>query len=255
MYYPMITECVVGDGLCVVSQDLAQDLPQEQVALNHVLEDARKLDPLLKDQQARAVLGALGLTGGKPLQTIGSLSGGEKARVALAKFALRPANLLFLDESSNHLDVPTIHMLADCMKAFPGAVVLVSHDRPFVERLQPTHVAHCKGGKLQLFARELVEADWDMGVGEDAARLEAATAALAAPPVLAGDGMAMRGGKKNSGGEGAGAKGGPPTKGGPAGGASSLAAKKVPAGLAAQAPTPGMGAPTPMKSGKKKGKK
>jgi ATPase subunit of ABC transporter with duplicated ATPase domains len=59
----------------------------------------------------RAALGALGLTGSLALQTIGSLSGGEKARVALAVFALVPANVLLLDEASNHLDAATLEVL------------------------------------------------------------------------------------------------------------------------------------------------
>jgi ABC-type thiamine transport system ATPase subunit len=61
-------------------------------------------------QRARAVMGALGLSGSKALQKIGTMSGGEKARVALAMFVLVPHNLLILDEPSNHLDVATVEV-------------------------------------------------------------------------------------------------------------------------------------------------
>lgn len=72
---------------------------------------ARITDPSLTLEKVRAALGALGLTGSLPLQQIGSLSGGEKARVALAVFALVPANVLLLDEASNHLDAATLEVL------------------------------------------------------------------------------------------------------------------------------------------------
>ena len=61
-------------------------------------------DITISDKDARTVMGGLGLEGDKSLRKIEALSGGEKARVALAMFALKPSNLYFLDEVSNHLD-------------------------------------------------------------------------------------------------------------------------------------------------------
>ena len=71
-------------------------------------EKVRQKDPTISDETARKALGALGLTGEKSLRKVGHLSGGEKARVALASFVLIPHNLLLLDEPSNHLDVTTL---------------------------------------------------------------------------------------------------------------------------------------------------
>lgn len=81
-----------------------------KVALDYVSARARESDVTITLEKCRQALGALGLTGSLALQTIGSLSGGEKARVALALFALVPANVLLLDEASNHLDIATLEV-------------------------------------------------------------------------------------------------------------------------------------------------
>jgi len=94
--------------LGVFTQDLAQELDPHRRAVDLVLEHAREGDDgdvLISDQDARNVLGGLGLQGDKALRLVGQLSGGEKARVALAMFALKPSNLYLLDEVSNHLDI------------------------------------------------------------------------------------------------------------------------------------------------------
>ncbi|MFO1464170.1 MAG: ABC-F family ATP-binding cassette domain-containing protein [bacterium] len=66
---------------------------------------------------------------------VGRLSGGEQSRLLLAKLMLRPANLLVLDEPTNDLDIATLEILQDCLKDFPGAVLLVSHDRYFLNEV------------------------------------------------------------------------------------------------------------------------
>ena len=84
-------------------------------------------------------LGALGLSGGAAKdRLIGQLRGGEKARVALAAFVLRPVNVLLLDEASNHLDVAAIDALTDALRGWDGAVVAVTHNRTFADALEPT---------------------------------------------------------------------------------------------------------------------
>jgi ATP-binding cassette, subfamily F, member 3 len=87
---------------------LAQELDITKRAVDLVTAYAREGphgDVFVSDQDARSVLGRLGLSGDKALRPISALSGGEKARVALAMFALLPSNLYLLDEVSNHLDM------------------------------------------------------------------------------------------------------------------------------------------------------
>jgi ATP-binding cassette subfamily F protein uup len=68
-------------------------------------------------------------------QLVGDLSGGEQARVRIAQLMVQPADLLFLDEPTNDLDIPALEVLEDSLAAFPGALVLVSHDRELLDRL------------------------------------------------------------------------------------------------------------------------
>jgi ATP-binding cassette subfamily F protein uup len=69
------------------------------------------------------------------LQPISSLSGGERARAHIAAMMLEPADILVLDEPTNDLDIPTLEVLEEAVESFPGAVVLVTHDRAMLERL------------------------------------------------------------------------------------------------------------------------
>ena len=143
------------------SQDLAQDLDQKAKAVDLVTASVREFDPTLSDERARAVLGALGLRKEKATRLIENLSGGEKARVALAQFVLIPNNLLLLDEPSNHLDKETVSVLVKALNKFEGAVLVISHDKAFLEELEPTHVLTVREGNAILEQRSLVDSDWD----------------------------------------------------------------------------------------------
>ncbi|CAM9838995.1 unnamed protein product, partial [Chrysoparadoxa australica] len=158
----------VGDGvdMGVFTQDLAQDLPQDAIAVDHVLETVRVKDISISDQEARSVLGALGLTGPKALRSIGFLSGGEKARVCLAQFILGGHNLLLLDEPSNHLDGGTLEALLSALKGWKGCVVVISHNQPFVEALNPSHTALVKDGTLTYHERAPLPEDWGDAKGK-----------------------------------------------------------------------------------------
>jgi len=152
-------------SLGMFAQDLAQELPGNMAAVDYVCQSARQYDALLSDTEVRTIMGTLGLTGPKATRPIGTLSGGEKARVALATFCLTPHNVLLLDEPTNHLDVGAVACLLDALERYPGTVLVVSHDRPFCEAVACTHVAFVAHGKVNMEERSLNEADWT--VSED----------------------------------------------------------------------------------------
>ena len=137
----------IGEGLRVgvFTQDLARDLPAESSALDCGLAAA----PSASRERVRSALGALGLSGEAALRPIASLSGGERARVALARFALRPSNALLLDEPTNHLDAVTVGVLARALGEFEGCLLMATHDRYLVETVA-THVAHVRQGRVTL---------------------------------------------------------------------------------------------------------
>ena len=122
----------------------------EETPLVHVLKVARAADPTVTELTARSVLGALGLSGSAAKdRKIGELSGGEKARVALAAFVLRPVNVLLLDEASNHLDTAAIDALTGALRGWDGAVVAVTHNKTFADALEPTFVARVEAGAMK----------------------------------------------------------------------------------------------------------
>ena len=152
----------------VFTQDLAQELDVSARAIDLVTEHARtgvNGDITISDEKARGAMGRLGLGDEKPMRKVGELSGGEKARVALSMFALKPSNLLLLDEPSNHLDIEMIEALGEALNSWggkDGSVVVVSHDRNFCEQVGFTHVATVDGGSLRIEERELTDGDWQM---------------------------------------------------------------------------------------------
>jgi ATP-binding cassette subfamily F protein uup len=83
---------------------------------------------------------------------VGQLSGGERARVHLARLMLCPADLLLLDEPTNDLDIPTLEILEESLEEFPGAVVLVTHDRFLLERVATELLTLDGRGGVECFA-------------------------------------------------------------------------------------------------------
>ncbi|MEW5302176.1 MAG: hypothetical protein WDW36_004981 [Sanguina aurantia] len=172
----------IGDGvkMAYFSQDLAQDLPLEKTGLDYVMDSARESDKSITMEKCRAALGALGLQGSMPMAKIGVLSGGEKARVALAAFALVPCNVLLLDEASNHLDAQTINVLTGALQKFEGAIVAITHNQSFANSLNATHILRVANGAAVLSANMgLSDADFDHRpvVVEEAESTPAAAAA------------------------------------------------------------------------------
>jgi ATP-binding cassette subfamily F protein 3 len=108
-------------------------------------------------------LGKFGFSGDEVKRSTDSLSGGERARVALALITLQGSNLLALDEPTNHLDVESIEALEDALEDFPGTVLLVSHDRALLRELT-TRVWAFEGSRLLDFPGPFV--DWERKVSE-----------------------------------------------------------------------------------------
>jgi ATP-binding cassette subfamily F protein 3 len=100
--------------------------------------------------QVRSLLGSFCFSNDAVFKEVGKLSGGEKARLALALMLLQPCNLVVLDEPTNHLDIPAKQMLEDALIEYEGAVLVVSHDRYFISRVA-NRIVEIRDGELVLY--------------------------------------------------------------------------------------------------------
>src|SRR5947199_8073001 len=108
-------------------------------------------------QQLRTLLGMFGLHGEIAFQDAGTLSGGEKTKLALAQLVAGRHNLLLLDEPTNNLDPPSRHAVGQALSGWPGSMVLVSHDTGFVEELAPDKVLLLPDGTVDHWSDDLLE--------------------------------------------------------------------------------------------------
>ena len=122
-------------GYNVISSFYAQHQLESLNLANNPLEELQQTAPEESDTYLRSLLGAFLLKGDDVFKKIKVLSGGEKARVALAKTILDKANFLLLDEPTNHLDIQSVNVLVDVLNRYEGTYIVVSHDRYFLSRI------------------------------------------------------------------------------------------------------------------------
>ncbi|MEB3241181.1 MAG: ABC-F family ATP-binding cassette domain-containing protein [Synechococcus sp.] len=127
-------------------QNQAEALDLGKTVINTLFEAV----PDWTQTQVRSLLGSFCFSNDAVFKEVGKLSGGEKARLALALMLLSPCNLLVLDEPTNHLDIPAKQMLEDALMDYEGAALLVSHDRTFIARVA-NRIVELRDGELVLY--------------------------------------------------------------------------------------------------------
>jgi ATP-binding cassette, subfamily F, member 3 len=127
-------------------QNQAEALNLQKTVLDTIHDEV----PKWTNEEVRTLLGSFLFSGDTVFKKVESLSGGEKARLALAKMLLQPANLLILDEPTNHLDIPAKEMLEEAIQNYDGSVIVVSHDRYFISQVA-NKIVEIRDGELRLY--------------------------------------------------------------------------------------------------------
>jgi ATP-binding cassette subfamily F protein 3 len=187
---PIAGRIVQGKGLAIgyFAQQELDVLRPDEGPLAHLVRLARDVGPPAREQELRDYLGSFRFGGEMIDQAVGSLSGGEKARLVLAMLVWQRPNLLLLDEPTNHLDLPTREALSIALNEYEGTVMLVSHDRALLREVCDEFWLVAGGGvqpfdgDLDDYQRWLLEQSRE---AQRAARGERAATAAAAPPVAA----------------------------------------------------------------------
>ncbi|HSI66786.1 MAG TPA: ABC-F type ribosomal protection protein [Planococcus sp. (in: firmicutes)] len=129
---PLAGDIHYGTGIQFGYYDQEQaNLTSDKLVLNELWDDY----PQINEKDIRGILGRFLFSGDDVLKPVSALSGGEKARVALAKLMMQQANVLLLDEPTNHLDLDSKEVLENALIDYPGTILFVSHDRYFMNRL------------------------------------------------------------------------------------------------------------------------
>jgi ATP-binding cassette subfamily F protein 3 len=176
----------------------------------HMVRLARDVGPAAREQELRDFLGRFRFVGEMVQQAVGSLSGGEKARLVLAMLVWQRPNLLLMDEPTNHLDLTTREALSMALNEFEGTVMLVSHDRALLRETCDEFWLVAKG-QVQPFDGDLDDYQkWLLDVSRAAARGQPLpdppkAAGATAPELPAAASYVPKGGGAKGGGSGAGA--------------------------------------------------
>jgi len=115
-----------------------------------VMETIHDEVPTWKNEEVRTLLGTFLFSGDTVFKKVAALSGGEKARLALAKMLLQPANLLLLDEPTNHLDIPAKEMMEEALQNYDGTAIIVSHDRYFISKVA-NKIVEIRDGEFRVY--------------------------------------------------------------------------------------------------------
>ena len=166
-------EIVVGPTVRLAAVDQMRDsLPNDKTAFDAVADGQDILQVGKFSMSSRAYLGRFNFKGGDQQKLVGSLSGGERGRLHLAKTLLAGGNVLLLDEPSNDLDVETLRALEEALLEFAGCALVTSHDRWFLDRIA-THILAFEGDSRVVFFDgnyNEYEADKRRRLGEEAAQ-------------------------------------------------------------------------------------
>ena len=166
-------EVVVGPTVKVSLVDQSrEDLSNKKTVFEDVSNGADILTVGRFQMPSRAYLGRFNFKGSDQQKIVGNLSGGERGRLHLAKTLLMGGNVLLLDEPSNDLDVETLRALEDALLEFAGSVMVISHDRWFLDRIA-THILSFEGDSQVVFFDgnyQEYEADKKKRLGEEAAK-------------------------------------------------------------------------------------
>ena len=143
---PLEGDIQYGSNVSIGYYDQEQaELTSNKRVLNELWDDY----PLQNEKEIRTVLGNFLFSGDDVLKIVSTLSGGEKARLALAKLMMQKANFLILDEPTNHLDLDSKEILENALIDYPGTILFVSHDRYFINRIASKVIELNKDGATE----------------------------------------------------------------------------------------------------------